>query len=156
MLGLKLNHVSKRGLWTLSDWFHLRTFGAMVHLNHSIELDVTDLCLVGVYWCLSHEHQPCMQMVNVYSQMHYGLIMTSSKGNIFRVTTPLCGESTRHRWIPLTKASDAELWCFFFICAWTNDWTHNRDAGDLIRNYADTWHMEYFPGTEERVGGEYR
>ena len=25
---------------------------------------------------------------------------------------PLCGEFTDHRWIPLTKASDAELWCF--------------------------------------------
>ena len=27
----------------------------------------------------------------------------------------LCGEFTSHRWIPLTKASDAELWCFFFF-----------------------------------------
>ena len=39
-------------------------------------------------------------------------MMTSSNGNIFRVTGPLWGESTGHRWIPLTKASDAELWCF--------------------------------------------
>ena len=30
----------------------------------------------------------------------------------FRVTGPLCGEFTGPRWIPLTKASDAELWCF--------------------------------------------
>ena len=35
-------------------------------------------------------------------------MMTSSNGNIFRVTGPLCGE------FPLTKASDAELWCFLF------------------------------------------
>ena len=40
-------------------------------------------------------------------------IMTSSNGNIFRVTGPLCGEFTGHRWIPLTKASDAELDVFF-------------------------------------------
>ena len=33
-------------------------------------------------------------------------------GNIFRVTGPLWGESTGHRWINLTKASDAKLWCF--------------------------------------------
>ena len=39
--------------------------------------------------------------------------MTSSNGNIFRVTGPLCGEFTRDRWIPLTKASDAEPLCFF-------------------------------------------
>ena len=33
--------------------------------------------------------------------------MTSSSGNIFRVSGPLWGETTGHRWIPLTKASDA-------------------------------------------------
>ena len=34
------------------------------------------------------------------------------KWNIFRVTGPLCGEFAGHRWIPLTKASDTELWYF--------------------------------------------
>ena len=39
-------------------------------------------------------------------------MMTSSNRNIFRVTGPLCGEftATSHRWIPRTKASDADLW----------------------------------------------
>ena len=41
-------------------------------------------------------------------------MMTSSNGNIFRVTGPLCGEITGHRWIPHTKASDAELSCFLW------------------------------------------
>ena len=40
--------------------------------------------------------------------------MTSSNGIIFHVTGPLCGKFTGHRWIPRTKASDSELWCFFF------------------------------------------
>ena len=40
------------------------------------------------------------------------LMMTSSDGNIFRVTGHLCGEFTGHRWITRTKASDEELWCF--------------------------------------------
>ena len=39
------------------------------------------------------------------------IMMTSSNGNIFRVTGPLCGELTSDRRIPRTKASDAELWC---------------------------------------------
>ena len=39
---------------------------------------------------------------------HYDVI----EWKIFRVTGPLWGESIGHRWIPLTKASDAELWCF--------------------------------------------
>ena len=39
--------------------------------------------------------------------------MTSSNGNIFRVTGLLWEEFAGHRWIPLTKASDAELWFFY-------------------------------------------
>ena len=41
------------------------------------------------------------------------VMMTASNGNIFCVTGPLWGDFTSHRWIPLTKAYDAELWCFF-------------------------------------------
>ena len=40
-------------------------------------------------------------------------MMTSSNGNIFRVNGPLCEQFTGDQWTPLTKASDAELWCFF-------------------------------------------
>ena len=40
------------------------------------------------------------------------IMMTSSNGKIFHVTGHLRGEFTGHRWIPRTKASDAELWCF--------------------------------------------
>ena len=57
---------------------------------------------------------------------------TSSKGNIFRVTGLLCGEFTGHRWIPRTKASDAELWYFL----WSAPWIKNREAGDLKRHRA--------------------
>ena len=41
-----------------------------------------------------------------------------------------------HRWISLTKASDAELWCFSLICAWISAWVNNREAGDLGRHCA--------------------
>ena len=41
-------------------------------------------------------------------------MMTSSNGNIFRVTGHLCGEFTGPRWIPHTKATDAELWCLLW------------------------------------------
>ena len=36
-------------------------------------------------------------------------MLTSSTGNIFRLTDPLCGKFTDHRWIPLTMASDAKF-----------------------------------------------
>ena len=43
-------------------------------------------------------------------------------GNIFRVTGPLCGEFTGHRWIPLPKSQwrGALKLMFSLICAWTN------------------------------------
>ena len=41
-------------------------------------------------------------------------MMTSSNRSIFHVTGPLWGDSTGHRWIPLTKTSDAELWSFLW------------------------------------------
>ena len=41
-------------------------------------------------------------------------MMAPFNGNIIRVTGPLCGEFTGHRWIPLTKASDTELLCFLW------------------------------------------
>ena len=40
-------------------------------------------------------------------------MMTSSNGNIFRVTGHMCGEFTGHRWIHRTKTSDAEHDVFF-------------------------------------------
>ena len=43
----------------------------------------------------------------------FGLVATHD-GNIVRVIGPLCGEFTGHRWIPLTKASDAEILCFLW------------------------------------------
>ena len=57
-------------------------------------------------------------------------MVTSSNGNIFRVTDLLCGEFTGHRWIPLTKASDAEFWCFHWS-AQKNGWVKIWYAGDL-------------------------
>ena len=43
-------------------------------------------------------------------------VMTSSNGNIFRVTGPLCGEFTGHRWM--------------------NGYVNNREAGNLRRHRA--------------------
>ena len=64
------------------------------------------------------------------------LMMTSSNVSIFCVTGPLCGEFTGHRWIPHTKASNAELWCFLWSVPWINGWVNNREAGDLRRHRA--------------------
>ena len=58
--------------------------------------------------------------------------MTSSNGNIFRVTGHLCGKFTGPRWIPaqrpVTRSFDV-----FFDLRLINGWVNNRKAGDLRR-----------------------
>ena len=60
------------------------------------------------------------------TDLPHGIILTSSNENIFCVTGPLWGEYTGHRWIPLTKASDAELWYFlWFETQLRSMWRHH-------------------------------
>ena len=59
------------------------------------------------------------------------IMMTSSNGNIFRVTGPLCGE------FPVNSPHKGQ-WrgalMFSLICVWINDWVNNREADDLRRH----------------------
>ena len=62
-------------------------------------------------------------------------MMTSSNGNIFRVTGPLLGEFTGHRWIPLTKASNAVMFLWSAPeqnFEWTIDLRRHRANYDAI------------------------
>ena len=58
-------------------------------------------------------------------------MMTSSNGNIFHVTGPLCGEFTDDH-----KGQWRGALMFSLICAWINVWVNNREAGDLRRQRA--------------------
>ena len=74
--------------------------------------------LYGTLWTLTQTTTTDVPLVTINeggrAMVHTAkYMMTSSNGNFFRVTGFLCGEFTGHRWIPRTKASDAELWCFF-------------------------------------------
>ena len=53
-------------------------------------------------------------------------MVTSSNGNIFRVTDHLCGEFTGPH-----KGQWRGALMFSLICVWINDWVNNREAGDL-------------------------
>ena len=79
-------------------------------IPHEIYTTFIALCLVWSYWKLF-----CL------------FVITSSNGNIFRVTEPM--------WIPHTKASDAEL-RFSLICPRKNGWVNNAEAGYLRRHRA--------------------
>ena len=60
--------------------------------------------------------------------------MTSSNGNIFPVTGPLCGRIQR----PSVNSPHKDQWCealmFSLIHAWTSGWVNNRDDDDLGRH----------------------
>ena len=60
-------------------------------------------------------------------------MMTSSNGNIFRVTGHLCGEFTGDWWIPRTKASDVDV---FFDLRLNKRLRNNGEAGDLRHHRA--------------------
>ena len=60
------------------------------------------------------EMQPETVQSRTQKPVSADFMMTSSNGNIFRVTGHLCGEITGLRRIPRSKASDVELWCFLW------------------------------------------
>ena len=63
----------------------------------------------------------------------WSYMMTSSNGNIFRVTGPLCGEFTGPGEFPIHKGQWRGALIFSLICVWINGWVNNREAGDLRR-----------------------
>ena len=73
----------------------------------------------------------------MYSKLNI-YMMTSSNGDIFRVTGPLCGEFTGHQWIPLTKASDTELWCFLWSTS--DGWVNNENPRWFETPSSSLWH----------------
>ena len=111
----------KTSTWIAHMWpTQSYIFRFMLHLFLTFQgpTFVTDECHIGNRFAWRFPGKQCAN------------IMTSSNGNIFRVTGHLCGEFTGHRWIPFTKASDAALW-YFLWSAWINGWVHNSEVGDL-------------------------
>ena len=104
--------------------------------------------LYAMYLCLFKcQGTPfCLNIYNIWYTK-----MTSSNGNIFRVTGHLCGEFTGPRWIPRTKASDAELSCFFHLRlnkpwskqSWGWCLRHYRAHYDVIVMYLSVFQLLY-------------
>ena len=98
----------------INDWINNREAGHLrrqrTHYDVSV-MSVHNLSADGKCYCT---HIGLMWTgLSLHVDYHMNM-MTSSNWNIFRVTGHLCGEFTGHRWIPRTKTSDAELWCFLW------------------------------------------
>ena len=94
--------------------------GATGKLFSTINLSGALKCLVEIwvyrYWFLAELKGISNHDIFTMDKRAY-VMTTSSNGNIFRVTGHLCVEFSGDRWIPNAKASDAELWYNFVICA---------------------------------------
>ena len=88
-----------------SDWLTLRNvLNNMFHIRKLVSRHKNAHCSLDTY----------ATFVWKYDAVWHAM-MTSSNGNIFRVTAwPFVRGIHRSRWIPHTKASDAELWCFLW------------------------------------------
>ena len=100
-------------IW-VTAWLSGHFMQPMKNCNCEWSLQIQETNIKAVIHTIVAPHQP---LQNIFRKKCYEIaeiMMTSSNGNIFRVTGPLCGEFTGHRWIPNTMASDAELWCFLW------------------------------------------
>ena len=100
-------------LWRVSPWFLSTLIQLLIRLSTNLlamNLHRLTLLRFRLDEMIARGHCSWFIGAKLLSQP----MMTSSNGNIFRVTGHLCGEFNGPRWISRTKASDAELWCFIW------------------------------------------
>ena len=141
---------SETDLW-MCNYIHVKQWDGITHLSPNFNSSYVKSSLkLENGWALHpvsnnpYQQWMCLDihaLISVrprYSLLNFTavdqLMIPSSNGNNFRVTGPLCEEFTGHRWIPLTKASDAELRCFLWSAPWINGWVNNLEAGNLRRH----------------------
>ena len=74
---------------------------------------------------------------DAYSNLVY---CKSWHGHAAGANGPLCGESSGHRCIPSQRTSNADLWCFFFVClCFTNKLTRKQSSNRWFETPWCTW-----------------
>ena len=73
-------------------------------------------------WVITSHRKPCVFHHHCLYSLHDDVIKWKHCPRYW--PGPLWGEFTGHRWIPLTKASDAELWCFLWSAPWISDYSN--------------------------------
>ena len=136
--GKKIHIVSNCVWFCRSTFYEIRTVFRFAVVEYRLILPLsfraTSMVLWTSYDYLSDSEATLNNICKWFKWTHNEL--WHDNPNIFRVTGPLCWEFTGHRWIPLTTASDAELFMFSLICAWINASVNNRESGDLRRHRA--------------------
>ena len=128
-------------LWVRFTDFHLRTISQEIAQPSLIKISLknTDKKFHVILPQASELNNDAVNSPwwDYLSLMKYILIIKPSNGNIFLITGPLWGESTRDRWIDsLHKGQWNGALMFSLICAWTKGRAINHGAGDLRRHRA--------------------
>ena len=105
---------------------------------------IIKVCITGPLWGeFTHDRWIPAQMARNAEKAsiwcrHHDWVGTQSFGEEQVQTVPKLPDSfTNIPWWPLTRASDAGLWCFLWSAPWINGWVSNRDeAGDLRHHSA--------------------
>ena len=92
---MKVIYICSRGWSLLLDWTYLKSYSTR------------PFCQPSSWWLDTMIH------VTFWVDVWWFIIMTSPNGNIFRVTGPLWGEFTGHRWIPLQRPVTQSFDVFF-------------------------------------------
>ena len=97
--------VSYTSIWAATFFCY---FCLGIVTSYFLLIDFTlDIILLWTFQMMASQLSSCGTVIIIS-------MMTSSPGNIFRITGPLWEKSTSHWWILLTKASDKKLWCFLW------------------------------------------
>ena len=116
-----------------ADTSHITWLGTGTHHGHKSHRN-NDVC----FWLNKHQCNPGQLINSQHSQLRWlssHIMMTSSNGNIFRVTGPLCGEFTSPGEFPTQRSVTRSFDVLFDLCL-NNGWVNNRQAGDLRRHRA--------------------
>ena len=85
----------------------------MIHMTTSLSGEVHLKCIGKFHHMASLSHWSMRSRVACSASIHDPALRRHPTDTLFRVTGHLCGEFTGRRWIPRTKATEAEL-CDFF------------------------------------------
>ena len=127
-------HVHAKLLFIIEDPMNTKYKYLNLHHQKNNDQSAKDKRIILELYCwLWSVYQYITRHDNIMPWEHSQYMMTSSNGSIFRVTGPLCGEFTGHRWIPLTKAV---TWNFdvFVDLRLNKRFVNNREDSDLRRH----------------------
>ena len=121
----------------LYEWYDFTSFVDYFHLEQNVDWFIIAVqCRMKYYMILRNGSLKIYITVEckkstAYSECESNLsMMTSSTGNIFRVTVPLWGNISVTAGFSSQKPATRSL-LFSLVCAWTNSSANNQDAGDL-------------------------